>query len=167
MLTPASLLLKVCYCVALIVAVSPSLIAALVSARNVMGGLAPIVALLGLGPAISIGVVAVRLYAVIRHPHTLDAYVSGQLHSLRRLGIWGMVVGPIVSIGILVAGVTYARQDQDAPGLVMFVSSVYAFYSSSIAFAGCALFELSRLFGFEARMREDRRRAVAAVARAR
>ena len=174
MLVSATLMLRVLYCLAIIVALAPfplmvSASLPFLSSRALVTGGGAVLLLTGLRPLVVLAVAALRLYAVVRHRGTLDAYVTGSLGALRRLGIWAMGIGTIVPIGVVTTGVILASiyKGEQHSGLLAFIGGVYGFELSSIGVAGCALFELSRLLGFEARMREDRRRAAAAVARAR
>jgi len=167
-------MLRVLYCLAIIVAMAPVLLMAsaglpFLSSRALVTGGGAVLLLTGLRPLVVLVVAALRLYAVVRHRGTLDAYVTGSLGALRRLGIWAMVIGTIIPVGVVATGVILSSiyKDEQHSGLLAFIGGVYGFQLSGIGVAGLVLFELSRLLGFEARMREDRRRAGAAVARAR
>jgi hypothetical protein len=110
------------------------------------------------GLAILLAIFIYRIIVVARNPHTLDAYVtSGRLKLLRNFGIFLMVVGLIGSFAIffmrpLAIGIFGSPGDAGAAFLVV---GLALYLMSSAGIAGVLMFEASRLFGFEARLKRD------------
>ncbi|MFZ5502286.1 MAG: hypothetical protein ACOY3V_01920 [Pseudomonadota bacterium] len=157
MKTEASRSLKWLYCLTLIAAIIPS----------GLFGAAGWVGLATGGGILSGGILSVvtlfaificRTVLVVRNPHTLDAYItSTPVKLLRYLGIFLMVVGLIGSFAIffikpLALGIFGSPGDS---GVAFFVVGVMIYFISSAGLSGFLIFEASRLFGFEARHKEE------------
>lgn len=157
MKTEARRSLKWLYCLTLISAIFPS---GLLGAAGWVG-------LATGGGLLSGGMVAVSIFLVIviyrivlvaRSPYTLDAYVVGTpIKLLRYLAIFLMVIGLIGSFAIffirpLALGI-FGQPGNG--GVAFFVMGVMIYLISSAGLAGLLLFEASRLFGFEARLKDE------------
>ena len=157
MKTEASSSLKWLYCLTLIAAIFPS---GLLGAASWVG-------LATGGGLLSGGIVAVaillvlfgyRIVLVVRGPHTLDAYIaSTRIKLLRNFGIFLMAIGLIGSFTIffikpLALGIFGKPVDS---GVAFFVVGVFAYLISSSGLMGLLMFEASRLFGFEARIKDE------------
>lgn len=157
MKTEASRSLKWLYCLTLIAAIFPS---------GLMGA-AGWVGLATGGGLFSGGMVAVvillaifiyRIALVARNPHTLDAYIaSTRIKLMRYLGIFLMAIGLLGSFTIflirpLALGIFGQPGDS---GVAFFVVGVFVYLLSSAGLLGLLMFEASRLFGFEAQLKDE------------
>jgi hypothetical protein len=152
----ASRKLKWLYCLTLITAVFPSGLfggagwIGLATGGGMLGG--GIVAL-----AILLAIFIYRIVLVARNPHTLDAYItSTPVKLLRYLGIFLMAIGLIGSFAIffikpLALGIFGKPGDA---GVAFFVVGVFIYLISSAGLIGLLMFEASRLFGFEAQLKD-------------
>jgi len=157
MQTEASRSLKWLYCLILVVTIFPSgMLGAsgwvgLATGGGIFGG-----GLIGL--AILFAIFIYRIVLVARSPHTLDAYVtSTPVKLLRYFGIFLMVIGLIGSFAVffirpLALGIFGKPGDA---GVAFFVVGVVLYVISSAGLAGLLMFEASRLFGFEARLKDE------------
>ena len=157
MKTEASRTLKWLYCLTLTAAIFPSGLfgaagwVGLATGGGLFSG--GIVAL-----AILLALVIYRIVRVVRNPHTLDAYITGtRIKLLRYLAIFLMVAGLIGSFAIffirpLALGVFGKPGDG---GVAFFVMGVMLYLISSAGLGGLLMFEASRLFGFEARLKDE------------
>jgi hypothetical protein len=157
MKTEASRSLKWLYCLILIVTIFPSgLLGAsgwvgLATGGGIFSG--GLVAL-----AILLAIFIYRIVLVARSPHTLDAYItSTPVKLLRNLGIFLMVIGLIGSFAVffirpLALGMFGKPGDA---GAAFFVVGIVLYVISSAGLAGLLMFEASRLFGFEARLKDE------------
>lgn len=157
MKTEASRSLKWLYCLTLIAAIFPSGLfgaagwVGLATGGGIFSG--GIVAL-----AILLTIFICRIVLVVRSPHTLDAYItSTPVRLLRNLGIVLMVIGLIGSFAIffirpLALGIFGKPGDA---GVAFFVMGVIIYVISSAGLSGLLMFESSRLFGFEARLKDE------------
>ncbi len=99
-----------------------------------------------------------RVVLIVRSPHTLDAYItSTRLKLLRYSGILLMVIGLIGAFAIffikpLALGIFGHPGDS---GVAFFVMGVMIYLISSAGLLGLLIFEASRLFGFEARLKDE------------
>lgn len=157
MKTEARRSLKWLYCLTLIAAIFPS---GLFGATGWVG-LATGGGMLRAGIfalAILLAIFIYRIVLVVRSPHTLDAYItSTPVKLLRYLGIFLMVAGLIGSFAIffirpLTLGIFGQPGDS---GVAFFVMGVMLYLISSAGLAGLLMFEASRLFGFEARLKDE------------
>lgn len=157
MKTEASRSLKWLYCLTLIAAIIPS----------GLFGAAGWVGLAVSGGALNGGVLAMvillpifiyRIVVVVRSPHTLDAYIASvPVKLLRYLAIFFMIVGLIGSFAIffikpLALGIFGQPGDS---GVAFFVMGIIIYLISSAGLLGFLMFEASRLFGFEAKLKEE------------
>lgn len=157
MKTEASRSLKWLYCLTLVAAIYPT---------GLMGA-AGWVGLATGGGIFSGGIIAVaiflaifiyRIVLVIRSPYTLDAYItSTKIKLLRNLAIFLMATGLIGSLSVffirpLTLGLFGHPGDS---GVAFFVMSVMIYLISSAGLTGLLMFEASRLFGFEASLKEE------------
>jgi hypothetical protein len=157
MKTEASRSLKWLYCLSLIAAIFPS----------GMMGAAGWVGLATGGGLLSGGIFALvillaafiyRIVLVVRNPHTLDAYItSTPVKLLRHLGIFLMAVGLLGSFTIffikpLALGIFGKPGDA---GVAFFVVGIFVYLLSSAGLLGLLMFEASRLFGFEAQLKDE------------
>lgn len=157
MKTEASRSLKWLYCLSLITAIFPSGLfgAAGWVGLTTGGGLfsGGIIAV-----AIFLGIFIYRIVLVARNPHTLDAYIaSTRIKLMRYLGIFLMSIGLLGSITIffikpLALGIFGKPGDS---GVAFFVVGVFVYLISSAGLLGLLMFEASRLFGFEAQLKDD------------
>jgi hypothetical protein len=110
------------------------------------------------GLAIVLAIFIYRIVVVARNPHTLDAYVTSKgIKLLRNFGILLMVVGLIGSFAMffmrpLTMGIFGKPEDAGAAFLVV---GLALYVMSGAGVAGVLMFEASRLFGFEARLKDD------------
>jgi hypothetical protein len=156
MKTEANRSLKWLYCLTLVSAVFPT----------GLFGAAGWVGLATGGGLLSGGIFAVvillaifiyRIVLVVRNPHMLDAYVTGtRIKLLRNLAIFLMVAGLIGSFAIffikqLALGVFGKPGDS---GVAFFVMGMLIYLISSVGLLGLLMFEASRLFGFEAQLKD-------------
>ncbi|MHB1619274.1 MAG: hypothetical protein ACYCTY_04720 [Sulfuricella sp.] len=157
MKTEASRSLKWLYCLTLIAAIFPS---GLLGAAGWVGlatggGLfsGGIVAL-----AILLAIFIYRIVLVVRNPHTLDAYITGtRIKLLRYLAIFLMVAGLIGSFAIFFIrplALSMFGKPGDG-GVAFFVMGIMLYLISSAGLLGLLMFEASRLFGFEARLKDE------------
>ena len=153
----ASRNLKWLYCLTLIAAIFPS---GLFGAAGWVG-LATGGGMLGGGIFVLVILLAIFIYRIVlvaRSPHTLDAYItSTPVKLLRYLGIFLMVIGLIGSFAIffirpLALGVFGKPGDS---GVAFFVMSIFIYLISSAGLMGLLMFEASRLFGFEAQLKDE------------
>lgn len=157
MKTEASKSLKWLYCLTLIVAIFPT----------GLFGAAGWVGLASGGGLFSGGIIAViilltiftyRIVLVARNPHTLDAYIaSTRIKLLRYFGIFLMSIGLIGSFTIffikpLALGIFGKPGDS---GVAFFVVGIFVYLISSSGLLGLLMFEASRLFGFEAQLKDE------------
>jgi hypothetical protein len=157
MKTEASRSLKWLYCLILIVTIFPTgLLGAsgwvgLATGGGIFSG-----GLIGL--AILLAIFIYRIVLIVRSPHTLDAYVpSTPVKLLRNFGIFLMVIGLIGSFAVffirpLALGMFGKPGDA---GVAFFVVGIVLYVISSAGLAGLLMFEASRLFGFEARLKDE------------
>lgn len=157
MKTEAGRSLKWLYCLILLVTIFPSgLLGAtgwvgLATGGGIFGG-----GIVGL--AILLAIFIYRIVLVVRSPHTLDAYVtSTPVKLLRNLGIFLMVIGLIGSFAVffirpLALGMFGKPGDG---GVAFFVVGIMLYVISSAGLTGLLMFESSRLFGFEARLKDE------------
>lgn len=99
-----------------------------------------------------------RVVVVARHSSTLDSFVtSTRLKLLRGLGIVLMLLGVVGSVALLfVKPLTLALLGKPGDaGIGYFVVSLGLYFLGSAGMFGLALFEMSRLFGFEAKQRDS------------
>jgi hypothetical protein len=157
MQTAAGRSLKWLYCLILIVTIFPSgMLGASGWVGLATGGSIFSGGLIGL--AILFAIFIYRIVLVARSPHTLDAYVtSTPLKLLRYFGIFLMVIGLIGSFAVffikpLALGIFGKPGDA---GVAFFVVGVVLYVISSAGLAGLLMFEASRLFGFEARLKDE------------
>ncbi|MCF8198715.1 MAG: hypothetical protein K9J42_08115 [Sulfuritalea sp.] len=139
--------LKWLYCLALVSSVIPALSSGWVALA--MGT----VALFQLPLLIAY---AYRVQMVVRHPATLDAFVSNwRLAALRKLGIGLMFLGAIGAFAMPFSSyLAVAIYGSTGPsGVASFVVGVWLAMASSAGFFGVVCFELSRLLGFETMLR--------------
>ena len=110
------------------------------------------------GLAILLAIFIYRIVVVARNPHTLDAYVTSKgTKLLRSFGIFLMVIGLIGSLAVffirpLAMGIFGKPGDAGAAFLVV---GLALYVMSSAGIAGLLMFEASRLFGFEARLKDE------------
>jgi hypothetical protein len=157
MKTEASKSLKWLYCLTLIAAIFPTGIF----------GAAGWVGLATGGGLLSGGIIAVaillavfiyRIVLVTRNRHTLDAYIANtRIKLLRNIGIFLMIIGLIGSFSIffikpLALGIFGKPGDS---GVAFFVVGVFVYLISSSGLLGLLMFEASRLFGFEAQLKDE------------
>lgn len=157
MKTQASRTLKWLYCLTLIAAIFPSgLLGAagwvgLATGGGLFSGGVFVVAIL-------LAIVITRIVRVVRCSHTLDAYVtSTPIKLLRYLAIFLMVIGLIGAFSIffirpLALGLFGQPGDS---GVAFFVMGIVIYLISSAGLLGLLMFEASRLFGFEARLKDE------------
>lgn len=153
----ASRSLKWLYCLTLIAAIFPS---GLFGAAGWIG-LATGGGLLGGGIIALVILLAIFIYRialVARNPHTLDAYIaSTRIKLMRYLGVFLMTIGLLGSFTIffikpLALGIFGKPGDS---GVVFFVVGVFVYLISSAGLLGLLMFEASRLFGFEAQLKDE------------
>jgi hypothetical protein len=157
MKTEASKSLKWLYCLTLVAAIFPSGIfgaagwVGLASGGGMFsGGLMAV--------AILLAIFIYRIVLVTRNPHTLDAYIaSTRIRLLRYFGIFLMSIGLIGSFTIffikpLALGIFGKPGDS---GVAFFVVGLFVYLISSSGLLGLLMFEASRLFGFEAQLKDD------------
>lgn len=157
MKTKVSRSLKWLYCLTLIAAIIPSGLfgaagwVGLATGGGILsGGMLSVVTLLA--------IFICRAVLVMRNPHTLDAYITSMpVKLLRYLGIFLMVVGLIGSFALffikpLALGIFGSPGDS---GVAFFVVGVMIYLISSAGLSGFLIFEASRLFGFEAKYKEE------------
>lgn len=157
MKTEASHSLKWLYCLTLITAIFPSGLfgaagwVGLATGGGLLGG--GIIAL-----AILLAIFIYRIVLVVRSPHTLDAYIaSTRIKLMRYSGIFLMTVGLIGSFTIffvkpLALGIFGRPGDS---GVAFFIVGVFVYLISSAGLLGLLIFEASRLFGFEAQIKDE------------
>jgi hypothetical protein len=156
MKTEASRSLKWLYCLTLIAVIFPSGLfgaagwVGLATGGGILsGGIYALVILLA--------IFIYRIVLIVRNPHTLAAYIpSTRIKLLRYLAIFLMVIGLIGSIAIffikpLALGIFGKPGDS---GVAFFVMGMYIYLVSSAGLPGLLMFEASRLFGFEAQLKE-------------
>lgn len=99
-----------------------------------------------------------RIVVVARNPSTLDAYVaSARIKLLRYLAIFMMGAGLIGSITIFFVR-PLALKLFGSPGdsgVAFLVVGIFVYLLSSAGVLGLLMFEVSRLFGFEAQLKDD------------
>ncbi|MDD2701209.1 MAG: hypothetical protein PHH36_08210 [Sideroxydans sp.] len=152
MKTEASRSLKWLYCLTLIAVIFPSgvfgaagWIGLATGGGLFRGGIIMMLILLGL--------FIYRIVLVVRHSHTLNAFIPGaRIKVMRRFGIFLMAVGLLGSFAIFLVkpialGIFGKPGDS---GVAFFVTGMYLYLLSSVGFPGLLMFEASRLFGFEA-----------------
>lgn len=151
MKTEASNLIKWLYCLTLIAGIFPSGIfgasgwVGLAMGGGMFGG--GLVAI-----AILLAAFIYRIVVVVRHPHTLDAFIpSTRIKLLRKFGIFLMGIGLIGSLALffikpLALGIFGKPGDA---GVAFFVVGLFVYLISSAGLLGLFVFEASRLFGFE------------------
>jgi len=157
MKTEASRFLKWMYCLTLITVIFPSGMYGAASWAGLATG----------GGLLSGGVVAVaiflviviyRIVLVVRSPHTLDAYITRtSVKLLRYFGIFLMSIGLVGSFAIffikpLALGIFGKPGDS---GVAFFVVGIFIYLLSSAGILGLLMFEASRLFGFEAQLKDE------------
>ncbi|MFY9259008.1 MAG: hypothetical protein WAO71_00715 [Gallionella sp.] len=156
MKTEASRTLKWLYCLTLIAAIFPT---GLMGARGWVG-LTTGGGLFGGGIIAVVILLAIFIYRIVlvaRNPHTLAAYIaSTRIKLLRYFGIFLMSIGLLGSFTIffikpLALGIFGKPGDN---GIAFFVVGVFVYLISSSGLLGLLLFEASRLFGFEAQLKE-------------
>ncbi len=157
MKTKASRSLKWLYCLILIVIIFPSgMLGASGWVGFATGGGLFTGGIVGL--AILLAIFIYRIVLVVRSPHTLDAYVtSTPVKVLRNFGIVLMVIGLIGSLAVffirpLALGIFGKPGDA---GVAFFVMGILLYVISSAGLAGLLVFEASRLFGFEAKLKDE------------
>ena len=159
MKTEASRSLKWLYCLTLITTLIPSGLFGAASSVGLATG----------GGILSGGIVALatllaifiyRIVVVARSPHTLDAYItSTRIRMLRSLSIFLMVIGLLGSFAIFFIqplAMSFFSKPGDS-GVAFFVMGIALYLISSAGLAGLLMFEASRLFGFEAKIRDEPR----------
>jgi len=155
--TETSSSVKWLYCLTLVTAVIPSGIfgatawVGLATGGGILSG--GIVALIVL-----LAICIYRIAVVVRNPHTLDAYItSTRLKMLRSLSIFSMVIGLLGSFGIFLvqplALSTFGKSGDS--GVAFFVTGTVLYLISGAGLTGLLMFEASRLFGFEARIKAE------------
>ena len=99
-----------------------------------------------------------RIIVVARNPHTLDAYItSTRIKILRNLAIFFMATGLIGSFAIFFIqplALSIFGKPGDS-GVAFFVVGIFIYLLSSAGILGLLMFEASRLFGFEAQLKEE------------
>jgi len=150
----ASKKLKCLYCFTLILSILPTIFGASGWIGLATGKV--------FGPALTfllvwVAIYLVRIWLVTRHVTTLDSFVPTLLiNFLRKLGIGLMGFGCIGSIAILfnryLALAVFGSPGQG--GIAFFAMGMYLYLLASVAIPGVLLFELSRLLGFEANLRD-------------
>lgn len=157
MKTEASRSLKWLYCLTLVAAIFP------VGMMGAAGwvGLATGGGLLSGGIfalAILLGIIIYRIVVIVRNPHTLDAYIASKpIKFLRYLAIFLMAIGLLGTFAIffikpLALGIFGKPGDG---GVAFFVVGMVLYLISSAGLLGLLMFEASRLFGFEAQLKDD------------
>ena len=157
MKTETSRALKWLYCLTLIAGIFPSglfgasgWIGLATGGGMFSGGLAAL--------AIFLAVFIYRIVLVVRNPHRLDAYItSTSVRLLRNFGIFLMIAGLIGSFGIffigpLALGIFGKAGDG---GVAFFMVGLVISLISSAGLSGLLAFEASRLFGFEAKLKDE------------
>ena len=139
--------LKWLYCLALVSSVIPALSSGWVALAMGAVGLFQLPLLI---------VYVYRIQMVVRHPATLDAFVSNwRLAALRKLGIALMLLGAIAAFAMPFSSYLAVSifGSMGPSGVAAFVVGVWLAMASSAGFFGVVCFELSRLLGFEAMLR--------------
>jgi hypothetical protein len=149
----ASLKLRWLYCLAIVSAIFPLGVSGWVTMSL---GVSTLGTVPFLGPLVLLLIGLVRIYQVATDAERLDAYeVSGLLRLLRVAGIVGMSLGVlyvILQLGYrpLVSKLFIHRSES---GVEFYVVGMYIALLSGMGSLGVLLFEASRLFGFETRLK--------------
>jgi hypothetical protein len=150
----ASKKLKWLYCLTLITSILPTIFGASGWMGLATGNV--------LGPALVfllfwIAIYLVRIWLVVRHSTTLDSFAPTIFtRGLRKLGIALMTLGCIGSIAIVFnkqLALAFFGKPGDA-GVAFFAMGMYLYFLASAGLPGVLIFELSRLLGFEANLRD-------------
>jgi hypothetical protein len=146
---PASVPLRVFYCLAIVSVVVPWPMSGWVALTL---GTAGTPSFMFFVPLLLLVVGIWRIYQVAAVPHTLDSYVEGgALKALRIAGLIGMGCGVLMMLfrfapGLLVGAMGGARSDT---GVEFYLVGIVLALVGGVGSLGIVLFEGSRLMGFE------------------